>query len=69
MCKLINKKNCLLIKLIGPPYQGQPPYNQYGGPEQYGPPGGPPGQYPPNQAPFPPPNRNMYPPYGPEGDG
>ncbi|XP_037923091.1 trithorax group protein osa isoform X4 [Hermetia illucens] len=50
----------------GAPYQGQPGgYNQYGANEQYGP-AAPPGQYPPTQGQFPPPNRTMYPSY--EGD-
>ncbi|KAL5273718.1 ARID1B family protein [Megaselia abdita] len=48
------------------PYPGQPGYNQYGATDQYNS-GGPPGQYQQNQGQFPPPNRAMYPPYGPEG--
>lgn len=51
----------------GAPYAGQQGYPGYGGPEQYGPPL-PAGQYPPAQGQFPPPNRSMYPPYGPDGD-
>lgn len=48
------------------PYPGQPGYNQYGATDQYNS-GGPPGQYQQNQGQFPPQNRAMYPPYGPEG--
>lgn len=56
---IILKKNILLV---GGPYPGQQSY-PYGAPDQYGPPQ-PPGQYPPAQGQFPPPNRTMYPPYG-----
>jgi len=60
---------CLCMIFAGSPYPSQPgAYGQYGSSDQYnatGPPGQPfgqgPGQYPPQ-------NRNMYPPYGPEGE-
>nr|XP_014088851.1 trithorax group protein osa isoform X3 [Bactrocera oleae] len=53
----------------GSPYPGQPgAYGQYGSSDQYNA-TGPPGQFGQSQgAQFPPQNRNMYPPYGPEGE-
>ncbi|XP_067646631.1 trithorax group protein osa isoform X2 [Eurosta solidaginis] len=53
----------------GSPYPGQPgAYGQYGSSDQYNA-TGPPGQFVQGQGPqFPPQNRNMYPPYGPEGE-
>ncbi|XP_053964849.1 trithorax group protein osa isoform X3 [Anastrepha ludens] len=53
----------------GSPYPGQPgAYGQYGSSDQYNA-TGPPGQFGQSQGPqFPPQNRNMYPPYGPEGE-
>ncbi|XP_020717566.1 trithorax group protein osa isoform X3 [Ceratitis capitata] len=53
----------------GSPYPGQPgAYGQYGSSDQYNA-TGPPSQFGQSQGPqFPPQNRNMYPPYGPEGE-
>lgn len=51
----------------GAPYPGQPGYNQYGSSEQYNS-SVPAGQFTQGQGQFPPQNRNMYPPYGPEGE-
>uniref|UniRef100_A0A1I8MG73 ARID domain-containing protein n=1 Tax=Musca domestica TaxID=7370 RepID=A0A1I8MG73_MUSDO len=52
----------------GSPYPGQPgAYGQYGSGDQYNA-AGPPGQFGQQQGQFPPQNRSMYPPYGPEGE-
>lgn len=59
--------NCLIF--AGSPYPAQPgAYGQYGSSDQYNS-GAPPGQqFGPNQGQYPPQNRNIYPPYGPEGE-
>lgn len=54
--------------IAGSPYPGQPgAYGQYGSGDQYNA-TGPPGQFGQQQGQFPPQNRSMYPPYGPEGE-
>lgn len=56
------------LNITGSPYPGQPgAYGQYGSGDQYNA-TGPPGQFGQQQGQFPPQNRNMYPPYGPEGE-
>ena len=59
----------MFISIAGSPYPGQPAaYGQYGAGEQYNPAGPPGGQFGQNQGQFPPPNRQIYPPYGPVGE-
>lgn len=60
----------IVCVILGAPYgPGQPAYNQYPAPDQYGPPPQQ-GQYPPQPNQFPPNagQRGMYPPYGPPAE-
>ena len=61
--------NAIVCLILGAPYgPGQPAYNQYPAPDQYGPPPQQ-GQYPPQPNQFPPnTGQRMYPPYGPPAE-
>lgn len=59
----------IMFFLIGSPYPGQPgAYGQYSAGDQYNSSGPPVGQFGQQQGQYPPPNRQMYPPYSSVGE-